>query len=371
MWRPAELVTFMKKYVLAAVAAAVVTLTLYVGIRWFAYGRFLETTDNAYLKADTIILSPKIAGRIEQVAIEDNSVVHAGDILVVIEDSDYAAQLRQAEAEVAARKAALDAIQLKIALANAEVAGAAATVKSTEASLTLQKIERQRAAELAKESFATKRTLDQANAALKDWSGRLDGASAGLDAAKASAGIAEAQEQEAAAALKVAEARLELARQNLENTRVRAPKDGVAGNLAARDGQYVNPGQRLVSIVPISEVYVVANFKETQIGRIRPGAKVKLEVDAYPGVEIDGEVDSLAPASGAEFSLLPPENATGNFTKVVQRMPVRIKVTRAPASLALLPGLSVTASVDTRGGETGPPTALFSPRKAAETETSL
>ncbi|MEK7265324.1 MAG: HlyD family secretion protein [Pseudomonadota bacterium] len=359
----------MKKYALAALAAALITIVGYAGIRWFVHGRFIEATDNAYLKADTVIISPKVPGRIAHVAVADNAIVHAGDVLVVIEDADYKARLRQAEAEVAVRLAALEGLRLKISQAGAQVAGAAATVKSTEASLTLQKLERQRTAELAKESFATKRTLDQANAALKDWSGRLDGAAAGLDAAKATALIAEAGEQEAAAALAIAEARLDLAEQDLANTNVRAPKDGVAGNLAARDGQYVNPGQRLVSVVPLAEVYVTANFKETQIGRIRPGAKVMIEVDAYPGVEIEGEVDSLSPASGAEFSLLPPENATGNFTKVVQRMPVRILVTHAPASVALLPGLSVTAAVDTRGGDKGPPTALFSPRRDIEETT--
>ncbi|MGE0183728.1 MAG: HlyD family secretion protein [Parvularculaceae bacterium] len=352
----------MKKYALAAVLAATATVILYAGVRWTVHGRFIEATDNAYVKADTVIVAPKISGRIAQVIVDDNAIVRKGDILVMIEDEDYIAQVGQAEGEVAARRAALDAIRLKIDLAGAEVASAAAAIKSTEASLALQKIERQRAAELAKESFATKRTLDQANAALKDWSGRAEGAAAGLDAAKASASIAEAQQKEAEAALKVAEARLDIAKQNLEATKVRASKDGVAGNLAARVGQYVNPGQRLVSIVPIADAYVVANFKETQIGRIRPGAAVKLEIDAYPGVEIEGEVESLAPASGAEFSLLPPENATGNFTKVVQRMPVRIKVTRAPASIALLPGLSVAVAVDTRGGEKGPPTALFAPR---------
>ncbi|HNS86724.1 MAG TPA: HlyD family secretion protein [Parvularculaceae bacterium] len=352
----------MKKYAMAAAAAGFATLILFIGVRWAVHGRHIEMTDNAFIKADTVIVAPKISGRIATVVVADNAIVHEGDTLAVIEDEDYRAQLAQAEGEVAARAAALDAIRLRIDQAGAEIAGAAATVKSTEASLALQKIERERAAELARENFATKRALDQANAALKDWSGRAEGAAAGLDAAKASASIVEAQEKEAAAALKIAEARLDLARSNLDATRVRAPKSGVAGNLAARDGQYVNPGQRLVSIVPVTDVYVVANFKETQIGRIRPGARAKLEIDAYPGVEIEGEVESFAPASGAEFSLLPPENATGNFTKIVQRMPVRIKVTRAPASLALLPGLSVTVAVDTRGGEEGPPTALFAPR---------
>ncbi len=353
----------MKKYAMAAVGAALLTAISFAGVRWFVHGRFIEVTDNAFLKADTVTVAPKVPGRIAGVAIAENAIVNVGDILVVLEDDEYRAALQQAEGEVAARRAALDAIRLKIDFAGAEVAGAAASVKSTEASLTLQQLERQRAAELARENFATKRTLDQANASLKDWSGRLEGAAAGLDAAKAAASMAEAELNEAAAALTIAEARLELARQNLADTKVRAPKDGVAGNLAARIGQYVTPGQRLVSVIPITEVYVVANFKETQIGRIRPGAKVVLEIDAYPGEEIEGEVDSLAPASGAEFSLLPPENATGNFTKIVQRMPVRIRLTHAPASLALLPGLSVTAAVDTRGGDKGPPTALFSPRR--------
>lgn len=353
----------MKKYLLAAGLAALATGALFLGVRWLTHGRFIEMTDNAFLKADTVNVASKVAGRIASVEVADNGVVRAGDVIVILEDEDYTAALRQAEGEVAARHAALEAIRLKIGQAGAEIAGAAASVKSTEASLALQRIERQRAADLAKENFATKRTLDQANAALKDWSGRLEGAAAGLDAAKASASIVEAQEKEAAAALAIAEARLDLARQNLADTRVRAPKNGVAGNLAARAGQYVSPGQRLVAIVPLSEVYVVANFKETQIARIRPGASVALEIDAYPGVEIEGEVDSLSPASGAEFSLLPPENATGNFTKIVQRMPVKIKVTHAPGTVALLPGLSVTAEVDVRGGDKGPPTALFAPRR--------
>ncbi len=353
----------MKKIALIAVFALVGVLVLFGGARWATHGRFIETTDNAYLKADTIIIASKVAGRIKRVAVAENALVHEGDVIAVVEDEDYSAQLRQAEAEVAARRAAFDTVRLKIGQAGAEIAGAAATVKSTEASLTLQKLERQRAAELAKENFATKRTLDQANAALKDWSGRLEGAAAGLDSAKASASIAEAQLLEAEAGLAMAEAARDLAAQNLANTIVRAAKDGVAGNLAARVGQYVGPGQRLVSIVPLAEVYVVANFKETQIRRISPGARVGIEIDAYPDAEIIGEVESLSPASGAEFSLLPPENATGNFTKIVQRMPVRIKVTHAPASIALLPGLSVAVGVDTRGGEKGIPTALFAPRK--------
>ncbi|MCA8887711.1 MAG: HlyD family secretion protein [Parvularculaceae bacterium] len=357
-----------RRIVLTAAAAAIATGALYFGVRWVTHGRFIQHTDNAYIKADTVNISAKVPGRIEAVLVEENALVKAGDPVFRLESSDYAAQMRQAEAEAAARRAALHSIQMQILLADARVTDAEGSIKSAKATLSLQQLELQRAADLARENFATRRTLDQATASVTDWSGRYQSATAGLDAAKASAGVIAAQEEEAVAMLAKAEAALDLARINLENTVIRASASGVAGNLSGRKGQYVTPGQRLVSIVPIEDVYVVANFKETQIRRINPGDKVELKIDAYPGLRIDGEVDNLAPASGAEFSLLPPENATGNFTKIVQRMPVRIRITHAPATAVLLPGLSVTAEVDTRGGEEIP-TALFAPR--VETDAAL
>ena len=353
----------MKKYLLTAIVASAAVLALYVGVRWTVHGRFIEHTDDAYLKADTINIASKVPGRIAEVLVGENSIVHAGDALVMLEDNEYVAALDRAEADVAAKRAALAGIDEKIAMAGAQVDAAKAGVKSASASLSLQAIERKRAAALAKDNFATRSTLDKANAALKDSSGRYEGASASVNAAKAQAAIVEAEKEQAAAALKAAQANLALAQDNLANTRILAPKDGVAGNLIARKGQFANVGQRLVSIVPVSEVYVAANFKETQIRRIRPGAKVTLDVDAYPGKEVEGEVENLSPASGSEFSLLPPENATGNFTKIVQRVPVRIRILQSPSDITLLPGMSVTAAVDTRGGDKSATAAPFSPRR--------
>ncbi|MEZ5892610.1 MAG: HlyD family secretion protein [Parvularculaceae bacterium] len=350
----------MRKIVLSTVLGLFALAALYAGGRWAFHGRFFQETDNAYVKADAIVVSPKVANRIEKVAVGENAYVKAGDPLVYLDSADFAAARRQAEAEVAARRAALEAISNQITFADARIDDAAAAVKSTEATLTLQRQDRKRTAELAEQNIAAMQKLDEANAGVKNWSGKLESAAASLEAAKAAAQVTLAQQEEAEAALAKAEALLETARLNEENTIVRAPRDGVVGNLAAREGQFATPGQRLMSLVPLGEVYVVANFKETQIRRIRPGAKAHLELDAYPGAKVTGEVETFSPASGSEFSLLPPENATGNFVKIVQRVPVRIRIVEAPKGVTILPGLSVTAAVDTRTGD--PDAAVFSPR---------
>ena len=350
----------MRKIILAGFLGLLAAALLFAGGRWAFHGRFFQETDNAYVKADAVTISAKLANRVARVAVAENAYVQAGDALVYLDSADYVAARRQAEAEVSARRAALEAIRQQIILADANIADAAAAVKSTEATLTLQQLDRKRTVDLAEQNIAARQSLDQANAGVKNWGGRLESAVAALDAAKAAALIARAQEDEAAAALEKAEALLETARLDEENTIIRAPRDGVAGNLAAREGQYVTPGQRLMSLIPLSNVYVVANFKETQIRNIRPGARVKLELDAYPGKRVAGEVENFSPASGSEFSLLPPENATGNFVKIVQRVPVRIRIVEAPESVTILPGLSVTASVDTRTGDRDAP--VFSPR---------
>lgn len=357
----------MKKRILVIFAAVIAGAAVVLGGRWAVYGRFLETTDNAYVKADTVNVAAKIPGRIAEVKVEENALVRAGDPLVILEKSDYEAAVRRAEAEAAARRAALAAINARIGQSEAEVDAASAALLSTEASLDLQKIDQKRVASLAEANYVARQALDRSNASLKDWKGRRESSAANVEAAKASAAAALSEREEAQAALKSAQAALELAELDLQNTIVRAPHDGVAGNLVGRAGAYANPGQRLLSLVPVADSYVVANFKETQIARMRPGAKVKLKLDAYPGASVEGEVESFAPASGAEFSLLPPENATGNFTKIVQRMPVRIRIVKAPADINILPGLSVTAVVDTRG-DASKTAQLFRPR--TETEAS-
>ncbi|WP_165793837.1 HlyD family secretion protein [Hyphococcus luteus] len=354
----------MRKIILAAFLALFSAAALFAGARWAFHGRFFQETDNAYVKADAVTVSAKIANRIARVAVEENAYVNQGDPLVLLENEDYAAARRQAEAEVAARKAALESIRQQITLADAKIADAAAAIKSAKAQLTLKQLDRKRTADLADRNVAARQSLDQANAGVENWSGKLESAEAALDAAKAAALVARAQKDEAQAALKKADALYETALLNEENTVVRAPRDGVVGNLAARDGQFVSPGQRLMSLVPLNDVYVVANFKETQIEGIYPGAKATLELDAFPGEEIIGEVENFSPASGSEFSLLPPENATGNFVKIVQRVPIRIRITEAPENVTILPGLSVTASVDTRTGDREAP--VFSPRRHIE-----
>jgi len=354
----------MRRIILGAFLTAIAIGAIFFGARWVFHGRFIRETDNAYAKADTTIISAKIADRIAKVAVAENAYVHKGDPLVIIEDARWTAAEAEARAEVAARKAALDAINLEIARSDAMIADAAANVKSTESSLTVQQLDRKRYAELAKQDVATRQTLEHADAGVKNWTGKLESAKAGLEAAQAGAQITIAQREEADAALKKAEAELAIAKLNAENTIVRAPHDGVAGNIAARTGQYVTPGQRLMSLVPLHDVYIVANFKETQIGGIRPGAKVSLEFDAYPGKEIEGVVENFSPSSGSEFSLLPPENATGNFVKIVQRVPVRIRIVEAPEGVVILPGFSVTAAVDTRTGDKD--ADLFSPRQPVE-----
>ncbi|MEX0644233.1 MAG: HlyD family secretion protein [Parvularculaceae bacterium] len=355
----------MKRIVLICAIVLVSALVLGLGARWAVYGRFIQKTDNAFVKADTIVISAKTPGRIAEVLVVDNAVVNKGDPLVRVEINDYSARVRQANADREARRAAVETADNQVALNEAKVADAAASVKRAEAELNLNQLDYNRTAELVKENFATRQALDQRTSALKAGKARLDSAHASLDAANAESSVLKAQSDEARAALAWGEAALELAEIDEANAVIRAPNDGVVGNVSVRAGEYASTGRQLMVLVPISEAYIVANFKETQVARIEPGEKVRIEIDAYPGAEIVGVVDSLAPSSGAEFSLLPPENATGNFTKIVQRVPVKILIAEAPEHVALLPGLSVTASIDTRGANLNT-VSRFAPREAKD-----
>lgn len=354
----------MKRIILFSAIALLAAAALFGGVNWAVHGRFIEKTDNAFVKADTVAISAKTPGRIEEVLIADNAMVRKGDPLVRIELNDYAARVRQAEADKNSRRAALETIVQQIAMNDAKVADAAAGVKSAEAELALAQADYNRTNELVEAKFATRQALDQRVSALKAAKARLDGAHASLDAANAGAAVVRAQEEEARAAVAWGEAALDLAQIDESNGVIRAPKDGVVGNVSVRPGEYASTGRQLMVLVPVQEAYIVANFKETQVERIRPGETVKIEIDAYPNAEIVGIVDSLSPSSGAEFSLLPPENATGNFTKIVQRLPVKIRVEKAPDYVALLPGMSVVASVDTRGVKLTQ-ASLFSPRETS------
>lgn len=336
-----------------------------LGARWAIYGRFHQATDNAYVKADSIAVSAKTPGRIGDVAVEDNSRVSKGDPLVLLESADYAARLAQTRADLAARKASVGTFDRQAELASAQLLEAAAGVRSAEAGRALSARDFDRYAALAKDQYASKQQLDRASAARTADAAALERARAAHAAAEAAFAVVAAQKTQAEAQVAWAEAAVRLAEIDAENTIIRAPIDGVVGDITARAGEFAAVGRRLMSVVPVGDIYVVANFKETQIRRFRTGAPAEIEIDAYPGRKAQGVIESIAPSSGAEFSLLPPENATGNFTKIVQRVPVKIKITKAPDGVSLLPGMSATATVDTRGADLHN-AAIFAPREGRD-----
>jgi membrane fusion protein, multidrug efflux system len=321
---------------------------------WWTVGRFIESTDDAYVQSDTAVISPEIEGYVRAVRVVDNQAVGAGDVLVAIDDRDFKARVAAAEADLAAKAAAVQSMAGQITLQRSLIDQAAAAVPRAKADLTLARQNHDRYQRLARDDFASEQRFQTATADLKKAEAGLAEAQAALASARNQSAVLEAELTKAEAERRQAEASLELARTDLERTVIRAPEAGVIGNKGVRVGELVRPGDQLMALVPLPQVYVVANFKETQLDRMRPGQPVELEVDALPDTRFEGRVESFAPATGSEFSLLPPENATGNFTKIVQRVPVRIAVpVDSPLAGLLRPGLSVVASVDTRSaGET-------------------
>lgn len=316
---------------------------------WFFYSRYIETTDNAYIEADMAIIAPRVAGYVSELMVNDNALVNAGDPLLRIEDQDYRAKVAQAEALVGARRAAMATIQSQITLQRAIIAQAEADVVSAQAERERVNADLVRYRELADVKATSRQQLDSAIAGARRSQAALDAANARLNAEQVRLQVYEARREEARAALGEADAHLTLARIDLDNTLLRAPVDGVIGNKHVQLGQYLRPGTQVLTVVPLPQVHVTANFKETQVKRMGVGQPVTLLVDAYPNAIINGYIESFSPATGSRFSLLPPENATGNFTKIVQRIPVRIRI---PADIdlheKLRPGMSVIATVDVR-----------------------
>lgn len=338
-----------KSLLLGAVALAAVATAGWYGYDWFVDGRFLVETDDAYVGADMAVMAPKVSGYVAAVAVNQNAFVTTGDPLVTLDDGDYRLALEAADGKIATQQAALTRFDSQIAASDAQVLQARAQVDSANADSERAAADFDRASQLAKSSFGSKQTLDQAKADRDRSLASVSAARAGVVAAEANRSVLGAQKAEAERVLAELETARAQRQRDLDATVIRAPFDGVVGNKAVQAGDYVTPGKRVMAVVPLDRVYVDANFKETQLADIEPGSKVRLSVDAYPEHDVTGVVDSLAPASGAQFSLLPPENATGNFTKIVQRVPVRIQV--APEDVArgrLRPGLSVIAAVDIR-----------------------
>ncbi len=358
----------MKKKLLSAAAAAIIAVVAGgFGWHWWTVGRFIETTDNATVESDISVVSSKVVGYVREVRAAHNQVVHAGDVLAVLESSDFTARVAQAQAALEAQRASIETIDNQIAQEQAMIAQADATVASAEADLALAHRTLERDRTLSATGVVSGSKLDASTADERKATASLAKARAGAAAERSRLPVLAGQRATAVAQLGQLQASLDLAKIDLDNTVIRAPIDGVVGNRSVQVGQLVRMGEQLLSVVPLDTTYIVANFKETQIADMRRGQTVKISVDAFPGHVIVGQLDSFAPASGAQFSLLPPENATGNFTKIVQRVPVKIVLPKNdPVVGALRPGLSVEASVDTSGTSGTDIAGLFGTAHAAE-----
>ncbi|MHA6644776.1 HlyD family secretion protein [Mesorhizobium sp. A623] len=315
------------------------------GWAWASSGDTIAT-DNAYVRGDVTSLAPKVGGYVTAVEVKDNQAVHAGDILFRIDDRDYRARLAQAAGNVEAAKARLANVGAETQLQDALIRQAEAQKRSAEADLDLAAKASARRHELIQSHTVSLAQVDESDAALAKAKAGVAAAAATVEAQKKQVTVLAAQREAAVAGVAQARAARDLAQIDLDDTVVRAPVDGVVGNRQVRVGRLVAPGASLLDLVPVNDVWVVANFKETQIEHIRPGQRVHITVDAYPTETFDGEVDSFAPGSGSAFSLLPADNATGNFVRVVQRIPVKIRLIGNPLPGHLLPGLSARVEVD-------------------------
>jgi membrane fusion protein (multidrug efflux system) len=334
---------------LGAVGAVAVVAAAWFGIEWLTVGRYTVSTDDAYVQAYNTTLAAKVPGYLSNVAVTDNTRVHAGDVIATIDDGDYRLAVDSARNKVATQKATIARIGHQIDAQKAAVVQTQAQLVSAQAMATRTQLELERQTKLAVQDFASHQTLEQAQAARDQAVAGVQAGQAAIDSAAANVEVLEGQQQEAAGTLDELKTDLAKAERDLSFTVIRAPIDGVIGNRAVQTGDYMQSGQRLASVVPLDDVYVDANFKETQLARLHPGQPVLISVDALPEDDIHGTIDSLSPASGSVFSLLPPDNATGNFTKIVQRLPVRIHVPANVASQGLLrPGMSVVVHVNTK-----------------------
>jgi Multidrug resistance efflux pump len=340
--------------VLPLILAALLAGAGWYGYGWWTDGRFLISTDDAYIEADIAIVSPKVAGYVEKVNVVENQQVKAGDPLVTLDGRDYQIALERATNAIESARLAVKRIDAQIVGAEAALKQAEAQRGALEAALRGAEITERRAGELASKSIGTAADLDNARVALDQARANLVAGEASLASAEANIGLLRAQRDEALNSIRAQELVRDQAQRDLDFTVLKAPYDGVIGNLAVQTGDLVSAGKRLAALVPLTELYVEANFKETQIGNLEPGSKVRVHVDAFEEHDLVGTVTSLAPASGSVFSMLPAENATGNFTKVVQRVPVRIALPEeALAQGRLRAGLSVVVDVDTRTAPSG------------------
>jgi len=335
-----------KQMLLAGAAAVVLAAAGWYGWDYWTVGRFLVSTDDAYVKADNTTIAPKVSGYLRDVPVGDNERVKAGQVLAKIDDRDFKVALDQAWADVAAANAAVASKRAQLDVQQAVIEAAKATLDVDTAAKTFAEQENKRYTDLATTGYGSVQNAQQAQSRNAGAQAAVQRDIANLVSAQKQVELLKAEIAQAVAAAARASAIQAQAELNLGYTTIVAPMDGVVGNRTLRVGQFVQAGTQLMSLVPATGAYVVANFKETQLTDVHKGQKVDIAIDMFPGRIVHGHVDSLAPASGQEFTLLPPDNATGNFTKVVQRIPVKIALDAT--AVELRPGMSVIPTIETQ-----------------------
>jgi membrane fusion protein (multidrug efflux system) len=321
------------------------------GTYYFLVGRFYVSTDDAYVRANSTMLGARVSGHISAILPGDNALVHSGDVVFRIDDGDYRIAVDAARTRIATQQATIDRIGRQVTALESAVEQAKANLVSAEAGLKRAGLDYDRQQVLSTKGFASRATFEQSEAGRDQGVAAVKAAQAAFDAARDNVEVTRAQQAEAQAQLAEYKTSLAKAERDLDFTSVRAPVDGIFSNRLVNTGDFIVMGQRLGNVVPLDDVFIDANFKETQLKRIRPGQPVTIAVDAYGHRKFAGFVDSISPAAGSVFTLLPPDNATGNFTKIVQRLPVRVRVPKDVARQNLLrAGMSVYATVDTSNG---------------------
>jgi membrane fusion protein (multidrug efflux system) len=342
-----------RKLILMSVGTLLALAAAAYGVHYFLVGRFYVSTDDAYVRANNTMLGARVSGHIAAILPGDNTLVRTGEVVFRIDDGDYRIAVDAARTKIATQQATIDRIGRQVTALESAVEQASAQLASADAALKRAGLDFERQQALSTKGFASRATFEVSEAGRDQGMAAVKAAQAAYDAARDNVEVTRAQQAEARAQLAELQTSLAKAERDLDFTSVRAPVDGIFSNRLVNTGDFIVMGQRLGNVVPLNDVFIDANFKETQLKRIRPGQPVTISVDAYGHRKFAGVVDSIAPAAGSVFTLLPPDNATGNFTKIVQRLPVRVRVPKDVAKQNLLrAGMSVYATVDTSNGAT-------------------
>ena len=340
-----------RKFIMIGALALLALAAIGYGVYFVLVGRFYVSTDDAYVRANNTTLGARVSGHVAAILPRDNSIVRAGDVIFKIDDGDYRIAVDAAQGRIATQQATIDRIGRQVTALESAAEQAKAQLASADAALKRAGLDFDRQQTLSTKGFASRAAFEVSEASRDQGIAAVKSAQAAYDAARDNVEVTKAQQAEARAQLAELQTQLAKAERDLAFTAVRAPVDGTFSNRLVNTGDFIQAGQRLANVVPLNDVFIDANYKETQLKRIRPGQPVNISVDAYGHRKFAGIVDSISPAAGSVFTLLPPDNATGNFTKIVQRLPVRIRVPKDVAKQNLLrAGMSVYITVDTREG---------------------